>query len=60
MEFTIYTMNDNGSGIKYRSKEDFLKEIDLMICDCIYNEGTYFSIQVDSDASCFYAPEDES
>lgn len=51
--FTIETLNDNGSGMKYHTKEDFLKEISLMIDDCIANGGTYFDVQVDSDASCF-------
>lgn len=52
--FTIGTLNDNGSGMKYKTKEEFLNEINLMIDDCIANGGTYFDIQVDSDASCFY------
>lgn len=51
--FTIETLNDNGSGMSYRTKEEFLKEISLMIDDCIENGGTYFDVQVDSDASCF-------
>lgn len=58
MKFYIYTKNDNGSGIKYHTKEDFLKEISLMINDCIANRGTYFSIDVDTDASCFYCDEE--
>ena len=52
--FTIETLNDNGSGMAYNTKEEFLKEISLMIDDCIANGGTFFDIQVDSDASCFY------
>lgn len=59
MDFYIATMNDNGSGMEYTTKEDFLKEISLMIDDCITNGGTYFEIQVDSDASCFNIDEDE-
>lgn len=59
MRFYIYTRNDNGSGIKYRTKEDFLKEIALMINDCIANGGTYFSVDVETDASCFYCNEEE-
>lgn len=55
MEFTIETLNDNGSGMKYRTKEDFLKEILLMIDDCIANGGKFFDAQIDSDASCFIA-----
>ena len=51
--FTIKTLRDNGSGICYSTKEKFLKEISLMIDDCIKNGGTFFDVQVDSDASCF-------
>ena len=54
MKYTIETMNDNGSGMTYKTKEEFMKEIGLMIDDCIANGGTFFDIQVDSDASCFY------
>lgn len=53
--FTIETLNDNGSGMSYRTKEEFLKEISLMIDDCIENGGTYFDVQIDSDASCFFS-----
>ena len=56
--FTIETLNDNGTGMTYKTKEEFLKEIGLMIDDCINNGGTFFDVQVDSDASCFYQ-EDE-
>ena len=59
MEFIIYTMNDSGSGMEYYSKEKFLKEMSLMIDDCIANGGTYFSVQVDADASCFYIEEED-
>ena len=52
--FSIYTLNDNGSGMEYNTKEEFLKELSLEIDDCIANGGTYFSVSVDSDASCFY------
>lgn len=58
MKFTIMTINDNGSGMKYFTKEDFLKEVSLMIDDCIANGGTYFHIDADSDASCFYNDEE--
>ena len=54
MKFTIETLNDNGSGMVYKTKEEFMKEIGLMIDDCIANGGTFFDVQVDSDASCFY------
>ena len=59
MKFTIMTINDSGSGMKYFAKEDFLKEVGLMIDDCIANGGTYFHIDVDADASCFYIPEED-
>ena len=52
--FIIGTLNDNGSGMKYKTKKEFLNEISLMIDDCIKNGGTFFDVQVDSDASCFY------
>lgn len=58
INFTIETLNDNGSGMEYPSKEAFLKEISLMIDDCIANGGTFFDVQVDSDASCFCTDED--
>ena len=57
VNFTIETLNDNGSGMEYTSKEAFLKEISLMIDDCVANGGTFFDIQVDSDASCFCTEE---
>ena len=53
MKFTIVTLNDNGSGMRYFTKKDFLKEIGLMIDDCIENGGTHFDVSVDADASCF-------
>jgi hypothetical protein len=53
INFTIETLNDNGSGMEYHTKEDFLKEISLMVDDAIANGATFFDIQVDSDASCF-------
>lgn len=52
--FAIETLNDSGSGMTYSTKEEFLKEIGLMIDDCIANGGTFFDAQIDSDASCFY------
>lgn len=58
MKFTIETLNDNGSGMRYSTKEAFLHEVSLMIDDCIANGGTFFDIQVDADASCFYNGED--
>ena len=60
MMFYIQTMNDSGSGMKYKTKEEFMKEIGLMIDDCIANGGTFFSVDVDADASCFYQGEDNA
>lgn len=57
MEFTIETLNDSGSGMRYSTKEAFLKEISLMIDDCIANGGTFFDAAIDADASCFYQEE---
>lgn len=54
MGFSILPTNDNGSGMYYSSKEDFLKELSLMIDDCIANRGNYFSVEVDTDAGCFH------
>ena len=59
MDFYVNTMCDNGSGLEYFTKEDFMEEISLMIDDCIANGGTYFGISVDTDASCFNIDEDE-
>ena len=59
MMFNIYTENDNGSGMTYQTKEDFLKEISLMIDDCIANGGTHFTVSVDADASCFDQSDDD-
>lgn len=58
INFTIETLNDNGSGMEYTSKEEFMKELGLMIDDCIANGGTFFDIQVDSDATCFCTDKD--
>ena len=53
MKFSIYTLNDNGTGMKYTNKEDFMKEIEAMVDDCIANGGTYFIADIVSDKSCF-------
>ena len=53
MKFFIETLNDNGSGMEYNDKEEFLREISLMIDDCVANGGTYFDANIDSDVSCF-------
>ena len=59
MKYYIQTINDSGSGMKYNTKEECLKEIGLMIDDCIANGGTFISFDVDADASCFYLTEDD-
>ena len=51
--YTIETLNDNGSGMVYKTKEAFLAEIGRMINDCRDNGGTFFDAQIDTDASCF-------
>lgn len=58
MKFFVCSSYDNGSGCSYKSKEDILRELSLMIDDCIANGGTQFDITVDSDAPC-YEPEEE-
>ena len=59
MNFHISTWNDGGSGMKYRTKEEALHELSLMIDDCIENGGSFMDIMVDADASCFYVPKDD-
>lgn len=59
LDFYILTENDNGSGMEYRTKEEFMKEISLMIDDCVANGGTRFDVSIDSDASCFYQDESD-
>ena len=58
MKFTIETTNDNGSGMRYNTKEEFLAEISRLIDDCVENGGTFFDAQIDADASCFYNDEE--
>jgi hypothetical protein len=53
MKFYIDTVIDNGSGMKYENKEEFLTELSKMIDDCIINSGTRFAAIIDTDASCF-------
>ena len=59
IKFYISTLNDNGSGMSFHSKEDFLRELSLMIDDCKANGGTTFDITVDTNASCFYNDSEE-
>lgn len=53
MIYTISTLNDNGSGMKFRTKHEFLRELLMMIDDCASNGGEVFAIDVYSDVSCF-------
>ena len=56
MNFFIST--ENGSGMSYNSKEDFLKEMDRMVFDFMENGGTFMDLSISADASCF-APSQE-
>lgn len=58
MNFFISSINDNGSGMKYNTKEELLHELSLMVDDCIENGGSFMELTVDADASCFYIPEE--
>lgn len=53
MNFYISDTFTNGSGQEFNNKKDFLKELSLMIDDCVANGGKQFDITVDTDASCF-------
>lgn len=59
MKFFISDTYTNGSGQKFSTKEDFLRELGFMIDDCIANGGTFFDVTVDTDASCFDTEEAE-
>jgi hypothetical protein len=56
---TFYIGANSGSGQEFDNKEDFLRELSLMIDDCGANGGTQFDVTVDADASCFYDPNDK-
>lgn len=58
MWFTIATLNDNGSSMKFLSKDDFLKELSMMIDNCNDNGGSFFDVEVNSNVSCFLMDED--
>lgn len=47
----FYIGVENASGMSFNNKEEFLKEISLMI---EANGGTQFDITVEADASCYY------
>ena len=59
MIFTTMSVWDNGSGCTYYTKEKFLEEISTMIDDCIANGGTYFDVEITTDASCYSTKESE-
>ena len=54
MKFTIETLNDNGSGMKFSSREEFIAEINRMIDEAEANGFKYFDAQIDCDVSVFY------
>ena len=60
MNFLIETLYDNGSGMKYRTEEEFVHEVRSMIKNCEANGGTRFGISVNIDASCFCQDDDKS
>ena len=49
----FYIGAKNSSGQEFETKEEFLKEVSLMIDNCEVNGGLQFDIEVESDASCF-------
>lgn len=53
--FEFFIGSLNASGMTFNTKEEFLEELSMMIDDCIANGGTYFSVDVDADASCYYS-----
>ena len=55
----FYIGSDSGSGQEFNNKEDFLRELSLMIDDCEANCGSQFDVTVDADASCFYIHNDK-
>lgn len=59
IDMDFYIGTNTGTGMRFKTKEEFLKEIEMMINDCIANGGSQFDITVDADASCFYERTDE-
>lgn len=57
MIFTTTSVWDNGSGYACYTKEKFLEEISAMIDDCATNGGSYFDVEVMTDASCYLKEE---
>lgn len=53
MDFYINTSIDNGTGMTFNSKEEFLQTLSILIDNCISNNGIYFDVMVDSDTNCF-------
>lgn len=59
MVFTTTSTWDNGSGCAYYSKEKFIAELSAMIDGCVANGGTYFDVEVTTDASTHLNDETE-
>ena len=57
MKFTIETLHDNGSGMRYSTREEFIAEINRMIDDAEVKGFKYFDAQIDCDVSTFYEVE---
>ena len=55
MKFNITVRGKNCSAglILLSNKDDFLKKITELIDNCDINGGTFFSITIESDRSCF-------
>ena len=54
IKMTFCIGSENASGMSFKTKEDFLKKISLMIDVCEANGGTQFDIMVKTDASCYH------
>lgn len=50
MNFYIGTLNDNGSGIAYNSKEEFIQRISNIIDNAIANGDDFFDVQISSSS----------
>ena len=53
MNFYINTSIDNGTGMTFNSKEEFLQTLSVLIDNCITNNCNYFDVMIDSDTNCF-------
>ena len=52
MKFYIYTTKKNDYEKECSTKEEFLKEIGLMINNCAEKGGTSFAVDIDTDVMC--------